>query len=51
MRRFYKNPGPGQFRGEGEWVEAKTPQEIKFWEHCRDTEWLPVKTEDDEDAP
>lgn len=52
MRRFYKWPGPGQLRGEGEWREAKTADEIKQWEDWRDTGFVPTKeVGDGEDAP
>ena len=45
MTRYYvKIPGPGEFRGEGEWVEC----ELEEYEHFLETGYLPVMEEDDD---
>lgn len=43
-RYFIRNPGPGEYRGEGPWVEIdpKNPQQLKYWAWCKETGHLPA---------
>ena len=44
MTKYYVRwPGPGEFRGEGEWREC----ELDYYEWCLETGYLPVKEKDD----
>lgn len=56
MKRWYRNPGPGQFRGEGDWFEAlEDPSfgqmSIDHWENLKETGYLPVGWSVDDHEP
>ncbi len=52
MARWLKWPGPGEFRGEGEWKKIPEPEDdpeqFKYWAWCKETGYLPVREQDDE---
>jgi hypothetical protein len=48
MAKWFRNPGPGQFRGEGEWrtiEEAGVSEEE--WQRFKDTGFLPTHEGDE----
>lgn len=50
MKRWIKLPSPGQFRGEGEWVDLRTTgHDDEDWEYCQKTGYLP--THEGEEPP
>lgn len=51
MTRWVKIPGPGQYRGEGEWKRATDVSwKSDDWEAVRDTCWLPTHEGDEPPA-
>lgn len=41
--KWLKRPGPGQFRGDGEWRRIGDDADaLGFWEHCKATGYLPT---------
>lgn len=42
MVKWYRYPGPGQFRGEGEWVKVVGAEAEKNWQYYKDTGFLPT---------
>ena len=52
MRRWFKEPAPGQFRGEGDWVEYKGSD--ADWQALVATDFLPThvgETPPEEEKP
>jgi hypothetical protein len=49
MRKWIKVPGPGQFRGQGEWIEidAASPEDVSAWETHRETGYLPTAEQEE----
>ncbi len=49
MPKWIKVPGPGEFRGEGQWfeIDEKKRGQLEEWEHCRKTGYLPVREQDE----
>lgn len=42
-QKWIKVPGPGEFRGEGEWCKVEDVGCTEAdWEHIQRTGWLPV---------
>lgn len=50
-RRWAKMPGPGQFRGEGEWTDVTETCLPSEWERIRMTGYLPTRIQDEKPAP
>jgi len=44
--KYIKIPGPGQFRGEGEWQECNIEDMFVLYDYCLKTGYLPVKEEE-----
>ena len=47
-KKWVKVPGPGQYRGEGEWIEVddKNFSDLEGWKHHRETGFLPTAEQD-----
>lgn len=43
-RRFVRIPNPGEFRGQGDWINVPPgdTEANAYFEYCRDTGYLPV---------
>lgn len=48
MTKWIKRPGPGQFRGEGQW--EKIPEHSSaaqdYWDYCKASGYLPTREQD-----
>lgn len=51
MKRWIRIAGPGEFRGEGEWVEVNTPEREKLFKDARVSAYLPVAWSVDDHKP
>lgn len=41
-KHWIKMPGPGQFKGEGNWFLAANIISFKFYQECKKTDYLPT---------
>lgn len=49
MTRWVKDPGPGQMRGEGDWIRFEGTDED--WKWLRDSKFLPTREQGDQPKP
>lgn len=48
MRKWIRLPGPGQFRGEGDWVEiGESAEDLEAWRIHRETGFLPTAEQEE----
>ena len=48
MRYWIKYPRPGEFRGEGKWIEVGEHLTMEDYNFCKEVNYLPVYEGEDE---